>query len=228
MNSKWSLPFPPQDAWVPMSSFNPSLSSNPYMNGSRTHYYSPGNLLCFCCGMPGHKFNEARCTGQQLSYSEQNYLKAQIQAEIGQLSRSQAIPTLRGQEVKVQSVIIHHRDLSPDSQDNWTGPPLDLEQTASWSSKLMSIDQDRKLSLITINSFTGEASNSNKRTQLDIDELINPGLSAEPANWRKLGVKGTGIAKKRNPLALINGMISETPVDLKKLMMETKVYIPFL
>ena len=87
-NNKRAPPLPTQDARGLMSNFNPSLSSNPYVNGTQTHYYSPGNPLCFQCGSPGHKSNEAKCTGPQLSYSEQNYLKAQIQAEIGQLSQT--------------------------------------------------------------------------------------------------------------------------------------------
>ena len=56
------------------SSFNPSRSRNPYVNGSVQYIYQWGNPLCYKCGVPGHTSPECH-SDILLSRAESTHLR---------------------------------------------------------------------------------------------------------------------------------------------------------
>ena len=186
--------------------FDPAKSLNPYVNGSKKFRYTPGNPLCFRCGTPGHRSDA--CTGVQLSPPEQ------------EVCRSIVFPN--------------------GPRNNWT-QPMAANTTATPSFEHESEDSDQfedvgytpmASSFEVLRCLADEETDTvdvyaEKRKRVDIEDVLNP--EPETTTGRKKAVaKGKGVSKKKKPLAPIQGMIGEPPVDIKEILMRTEVVMPLL
>lgn len=236
--------------------FDPSKSLNPYINGSRVHRYSSDNPLCFKCGIPGHKSMDQQCTSPSLSYGEQLYLKQMIFDDIQKL-RGPGPTVAQSNMARAEFIQDAEYDDPQDILPLSVGPfvpdgkgkekarpdlrPENCEPSVSSYQGTVRVEledgtlKDVELSsLIDITGIKRRRMRPEKPTvEDDIEEFpqrdILPSNTYTTADGRKkLSSKGKGLGKKKKALAQIVGMIGESEVDMRKVLMGTNVVLPLL
>lgn len=205
------------------------------------HQYTRESLLCFRCGISGHK--SIVCPNAPISYLEQSYLKQMIYDDMQKLqSTGPGILIVQGNMAHLGPVSEFEYDLQntlprsnlkpfPDMKEKSDLNQNDESSLASHQGKIQVELEDGTLEKVDLLSYLDVA--EIKRRQMQVEkstEDMGPEASKDNSadTRKKLTPKGKSTGKKKKTLAQIVGMIGELEIDMRKVLMGTNVVLPLL